>query len=434
MHVLPLSRFLFWFAIFFLIALTLRPWVQDLLIGYQAEPRVVTPRGDLAADEKTVIQIFESVSPSVVFITTTRQVLDLWTRNLMEVPRGTGSGFIWDARGHVVTNYHVIEGVQSAHVRLADQRTYDAVIVGASPEHDIAVLRIHVPVGLPQPVAVGTSGDLRVGQKALAIGNPFGLDYTLTTGVISALDRSIRAENGRIIDHLIQTDAAINPGNSGGPLIDSAGRLIGMNTAIFSPSGAFAGIGFAVPVDAVNRVVPNLIAHGRYLRPSLGVMADDEISTRLLESTGLAGVVVLRVEAESAAARAGLEGTQVTADGAVIVGDVILAVDDRPVTRVGELIDVLENYTIGDRVDLIVYRRGEVRTIPVVLGSSSTPAARRPRRTAPPLGSADQPREPLVQVLGLAPEGESSPASGAVSSTSVADGIRPLSQTRGGDL
>jgi S1-C subfamily serine protease len=401
MNALPLSRFLFWFAIFFLIALTLRPWIQDVLIGYQAEPRAVTPRGDLAGDEKTVIQIFESTSPSVVFISTTRQVLDLWTRNLMEVPRGTGSGFIWDARGHVVTNYHVVEGVQSAHVRLADQRTYDAVIIGASPEHDIAVLRIHVPVGLPPPVAVGTSGDLRVGQKALAIGNPFGLDYTLTTGVISALDRSIQAENGRIIDHLIQTDAAINPGNSGGPLIDSAGRLIGMNTAIFSPSGAFAGIGFAVPVDAINRVVPNLIAHGRYLRPSLGLMADDEISTRLLESTGLAGVVVLRAEPESPAARAGLEGTRVTADGEVIVGDVILAVDDRPVTRVGELIEALETYTIGDRVDLVVYRRGEVRTVPVVLGSSSTPAAGRLRRSAPPLGSLDRPGGSLVQAPGV---------------------------------
>jgi S1-C subfamily serine protease len=434
MNFLPLSRFLFWFAIFFLIALTLRPWLQDLLIGYQAEPRAVTPRGDLAGDEKTVIQIFEASSPSVVFITTTRQVLDLWTRNLMEVPRGTGSGFIWDARGNVVTNYHVIEGVQSAHVRLADQRTYDAVIVGASPEHDIAVLRIHVPVGLPQPVAVGTSGDLRVGQTALAIGNPFGLDYTLTTGVISALDRSIRAENGRIIDHLIQTDAAINPGNSGGPLIDSAGRLIGMSTAIFSPSGAFAGIGFAVPVDTINRVVPNLIAHGRYLRPSLGIVADDEISARLLESTGLAGVVVLRVEADSAAARAGLEGTEVTADGEVVVGDVILAVEERPVTRVGELIDVLETYTIGDRVGLVVYRRGEVRTIPVVLGSSGTPAARRPRHSAPPLGSVEQPRGLLVESLGVGTKGPIALPTGAGPSPTRAGAVGSLTQSRGGGL
>jgi len=380
MNILPLSRFLFWFAIFFLVALTLRPWIQDLLIGYQAEPRPITPRGDLAGDEKTVIEIFEATSPSVVFITTTRQVLDLWTRNLMQVPRGTGSGFIWDERGHVVTNYHVIEGVQSAHVRLVDQRAYDAVIVGASPEHDVAVLRIHVPVGLPPPVAVGTSGDLRVGQRALAIGNPFGLDYTLTTGVISALDRSIQAEDGRAIDHLIQTDAAINPGNSGGPLIDSAGRLIGMNTAIFSPSGAFAGIGFAVPVDTINRVVPSLIAHGRYIRPSLGILTDDEIGARLLESTGLAGVVVLRVEPESAAARAGLEGTRVTSAGELIVGDVILALADRPVTAVGELIDALEGYAIGDQVELVVYRDGEVRSVAVVLGSSGTPSVRRPRR------------------------------------------------------
>jgi S1-C subfamily serine protease len=370
MHGFPLSRFLFWFAIFFLLALAARPWLQDLLISYQAEPREITPRGDLAGDEKTVIEIFEAVSPSVVYITTTRQVLDLWTRNVTEVPRGTGSGFIWDDRGHVVTNYHVVEGARSAHVRLADQRTYDAVLIGASPEHDIAVLRIDVPVGLPRPLAVGTSEDLKVGQKALAIGNPFGLDYTLTTGVISALDRSIQAEDGRSIDHLIQTDAAINPGNSGGPLIDSAGRLIGMNTAIFSPSGAFAGIGFAVPVDAVNRVVPDLIAHGRYLRPTIGITADDDISARLLERLGVEGVVILRVEPGSAADRAGLEGTGVTSDGDVIVGDVILALDGKPVTEVGELIDLLENYSIGDRVELVVFRRGEVRTVPAVLGSN----------------------------------------------------------------
>ncbi|MEA3274868.1 MAG: trypsin-like peptidase domain-containing protein [Pseudomonadota bacterium] len=375
MSAFRLSRFLFWFAIFFLLALAVRPWVESLLISYRAEPREITARGDLAADEQTTIAIFESTTPSVVYITTTRRVLDLWTRNVMEVPRGTGSGLIWDEKGHVVTNYHVIEGVQSAHVRLWDQRTYDAVIVGASPEHDIAVLRINVPIARPNPVPVGTSHDLRVGQKVFAIGNPFGLDYTLTTGVISALDRSIQDEDGSVIDHLIQTDAAINPGNSGGPLIDSAGRLIGINTAIFSPSGAFAGIGFSVPVDTVNRIVPDLIVHGQYVRPTLGIVADDDLSERLLDEVGVSGVLVLRVQSGSAADRAGLRSTRVTSDGGIVVGDVIQAVDGKAVTTVGELIDALEVYAIGDRVELTVYRNGEAHAVSVVLGPSAPPSA-----------------------------------------------------------
>lgn len=389
MHASTLSRFLFWFAIFLLIALAARPWLEDLLVAYRAQPRAITPRGDLAADEQTTIAIFEAANPSVVYITTTRQVLDLWTRNLMEIPRGTGSGFIWDERGHVVTNYHVIEGARSAHVRLWDQRHYDAVMVGASPEHDLAVLRINVPIARPAPVSIGTSHDLRVGQKVLAIGNPFGLDYTLTTGVISALDRSIEADGGGTIEHLIQTDAAINPGNSGGPLIDSAGRLIGINTAIFSPSGAFAGIGFAVPVDTVNRIVPDLIAHGRYVRPTLGITADDDVGERLLSEMGVSGVLVLKVQPGSAADRAHIKGTQVTAEGGIIVGDVIQAVDDNPVTGIDELIDALDTHTIGDRVELKVYRNGVTQTLPVVLGGSSPGTGEGLRRSGFPQTSAE---------------------------------------------
>ena len=367
-----LSRFLFWFAIFFLVALAVRPWVESLLVSYRAVPREVTPRGNLAEDEQTTIAVFEATNPSVVYITTTRRVLDLWTRNVTEVPRGTGSGFIWDEMGHLVTNYHVIEGAQSAHVRLWDHRNYDAVLVGASPEHDLAVLRINVPIARPRPVPVGTSYDLRVGQKVFAIGNPFGLDYTLTTGVISALDRSIQDEDGHSVDHLIQTDAAINPGNSGGPLIDSAGRLIGINTAIYSPSGAFAGIGFAVPVDTVNRVVPHLIEHGRYIRPVLGIMGDDDVSERLLAEMGVTGILVLRVHRGSAADRAGLRGTRVTADGEVIAGDVIQAVNGRSVASISELIDRLEDFEVGDRVELRIYRDGISETIPAVLGAGQS--------------------------------------------------------------
>jgi len=328
------------------------------------------PRGDLAADEQTTIAIFEAANPSVVYITTTSRVLDLWTRDISEIPRGTGSGFVWDTRGHIVTNYHVVEGVRSAQVRLWDQRMYEGVLVGASPDHDIAVLRIDVPTSPPTAVPIGSSHDLRVGQKVLAIGNPFGLDYTLTTGVISALDRTIQAGDGQPIEHLIQTDAAINPGNSGGPLLDSAGRVIGVNTAIFSPSGTFAGIGFAVPVDTVNRIVPDLIAHGRYMRPSLGITADDDISARLLDEIGIDGVLILKVAPDSAAHRANLRGTKVTRTGGLVVGDIIMAVDNEPVDGVDTLIDVLEDYKIGDQVILSIYRSGGIERIPAVLGAS----------------------------------------------------------------
>jgi len=249
MHGFSLSRGLFWAAILFLLVLTAGPWLERLWISSQAEPRAVTARGELAGDERATIEIFESVSPSVVFITTTEELMSPWTRNLTEVRRGTGSGFVWDDDGHVVTNWHVIADAQSARVRLADQRSYPAELIGASPEHDLAVLRIGVALARPHPVPIGTSADLKVGQKVFAIGNPFGFDYSLTTGVVSALDRTIYADDGAEIRRLIQTDAAINPGNSGGPLIDSAGRLIGINTAIFSPSGSFSGIGFAVPAD-----------------------------------------------------------------------------------------------------------------------------------------------------------------------------------------
>jgi S1-C subfamily serine protease len=280
----------------------------------------------------------------------------------------------------VVTNHHVIEGVGGAYVRMSDQRNYDAVLVGASPEHDLAVLRINAPPSRLTAIPVGVSADLKVGQKVVAIGNPFGLDYTLTTGVISALNRTIPTEAGGQIEQLIQTDAAINPGNSGGPLIDSAGRLIGINTAIFSPSGSSAGIGFAVPVDTVNRIVPQLIASGRYIRPSLGIVADDDLSERVLEEAGLSGVLVLKVEAGSPAAKAGIQATRAARNGDLILGDVIVAVDGKPVNSIGKLITVLEGYTIGDRVVLTVHRSGSEVQVQVQLGPgprATGPGARR---------------------------------------------------------
>ena len=206
--------------------------------------------------------MFEAARPSVVYITTQTRVVDLWTRNAFDVPRGSGSGFLWDDRGHIVTNHHVVAGASSATVRLSDGRDAAASLVGVSPAHDLAVMRIDVS-NAPAALPVGASAGVRVGQSAYAIGNPFGLDWTLTTGVVSALDRSLLSDDGRnVIEHLIQTDAAMNPGSSGGPLLDSAGRLIGVTTAIFSPSGGSAGVGFAVPVDTVVQVVPQLIATG----------------------------------------------------------------------------------------------------------------------------------------------------------------------------
>ncbi|WP_223296882.1 S1C family serine protease [Thiorhodovibrio frisius] len=338
------------------------------MIGFDAEPRVVTARGDLAADELATIEIFERVSQSVVYISTISEVALPWTRNLAEVRRGTGSGFIWDELGHVVTNYHVVAGASRAQVRLADQRTYAANLIGASQEHDLAVLRIAVPMAGPSPVMIGTSEDLRVGQKVFAIGNPFGLDYSLTTGVVSALDRTIVSEDGTEIRRLIQTDAAINPGNSGGPLIDSAGRLIGVNTAIFSPTGGFSGIGFSVPVNTVNRVVPQLIAYGRYIRPRLGIFADDDASRAVLKELGLSGVLVLRVESGSPADRAGLRATRLTAGGGVVPGDIIQSVNGRKLANMADLIEILEDFQIGDQVSLGLWRGGQTLELPVSLG------------------------------------------------------------------
>ncbi len=332
-----------------------------------AQPRTVSARGDLAADEQSTIALFEVAKDSVAFISTRQNVRDYWTRNVMSVPRGNGSGFIWDKQGHVVTNWHVIDGASEATVRLSNGRDYRAALVGASPDHDIAVLRIGVGFEPPPPVPLGSSADLRVGQKVFAIGNPFGLDWTLTTGIVSALDRSLPAENGRSIEHLIQTDAAINPGNSGGPLLDSAGRLIGINTAIFSPSGASAGIGFAVPVDTVNRVVPQLIANGRYLRPVLGIEIHAGLNDRLRKETGVEGVFVLGVQADSAAEQAGLRGALMRGDGGLDAGDAILAVGEHPVRNMDQLFAALDAHEIGETVTLRVWREGVEQEIELTL-------------------------------------------------------------------
>ena len=325
---------------------------QPALHDPEAVSRPVTARGDLAGDEQNTIDIFRNAAPSVVYITSIAVRRNLFSLNVYEIPQGTGSGFIWDRQGRIVTNFHVISDASRLEVTLADHSTWKASLVGAAPDRDLAVLQITAPAGKLQPITVGESKNLLVGQKVFAIGNPFGLDQTLTTGVVSALGREITAVTGRTIHDVIQTDAAINPGNSGGPLLDSAGRLIGVNTAIYSPSGASSGIGFAVPVGEVNRVVPQIISKGKVLRPGLGVTLANRSLTGEL---GLEGVLVLKVLPGTSAEQAGLRGTTQVGDG-LELGDIILAVNGRKVTDYDSLRDEVERYQVGETVALTLLR------------------------------------------------------------------------------
>ena len=332
------------------------------------DPRPVAPPATMASDELLTIDLFKKVSPSVVYITTLTQRMNMWTRNVTEIPQGTGSGFLWDDAGHVVTNFHVVRGASGAKVTLADHSTYDATLVGVAPNQDLAVLKINAPRDkLPKLPWIGRSSDLQVGQKVFAIGDPFGLDQTLTTGIISALGRTIESVAGTPIDNAIQTDAAINPGNSGGPLLDSSGRLIGVNTAIYSPSGASAGIGFAIPVDNVNRIVPQLIKSGKVSRPDLGAVFDERLNQPITARTGIQGALVLGVNENSPAAAAGLKPTQ-RIGGQIVLGDVIDQINGKDVRSVAELNALLERYSAGDVVKLRVLREGEHVEVAVTLG------------------------------------------------------------------
>jgi S1-C subfamily serine protease len=329
-----------------------------------AIPRAVAPRGDLSSGEKSIIGLFRQASPSVVHITAITVQRDLFTLNLYQIPEGTGSGFVWDTNGDVITNFHVIQNADAAQVTLADQSNWKARVVGVAADKDLAVLRIDAPAHRLRPIPVGSSKDLQVGQSVFAIGNPFGLDQTLTTGVISALGREIESVTRRPIQGVIQTDAAINPGNSGGPLLDSAGRLIGVNAAIYSPSGASAGIGFAIPVDTVNRIVPELIRYGKVIRPGIGVqVAEDQIAEQL----GVKGVLVVDVRAGSAAAKAGIRPTRREASGRVRLGDVIVAVEGTKVDSPNDLFLALEKYKVGDTVNVSLLRDGKTVQTKVTL-------------------------------------------------------------------
>ncbi len=319
----------------------------------KAELRKITPRARLLPSEVANIQLFERATGSVVHITNIATRQDWFTLDILKIPQGTGSGFIWDKQGHIVTNFHVIEGGHEFLVTLADQSTWKAKVTGYEADKDLAVLEIGAPRSKLTPIPLGRSKDLRVGQSVFAIGNPFGLDHTLTTGVISGLGREIQSVTRRPIQDVIQTDAAINPGNSGGPLLDSAGRLIGVNTAIYSPSGTYIGIGFAVPVDTVNRIASQLIAYGRVIRPGLGItMVPDKTVQRL----DMEGVVILEARPGSAAEKAGLRSTQRTRRGQIILGDVIIAIDGEPVTGSNDLYRILDHHDVGDEVTVTILR------------------------------------------------------------------------------
>jgi 2-alkenal reductase len=322
-----------------------------------SQPRIVEPRGELANFEKATIEIFNRTSPSVVYIFTENAVRGFFGTS--EIRQGAGSGFLWDRDGHVVTNFHVVQGAERIHVRLDTGEALEATYVGGSQDHDLAVVRLRSRPPQIYPIPVGTSGDLQVGQAVFAIGNPFGLSRTLTTGVISALDRRLPTAVGREVVGVIQTDAAINPGNSGGPLIDSAGRLIGVNTAIISGSGNSAGIGFAVPADVVNQVVPQLIAHGKVPRPGIGIVV---LKEELTASLGVVGVVIDRVMPGSSADRAGLKGIDYRNR---LLGDVIIAVGDQEVNNLAEFVRAILGYDIGQSVRLSIRRGEQVRQVVV---------------------------------------------------------------------
>lgn len=330
-----------------------------------APQRAVQPRGDLSAAEQTTVEIFRRSAPSVVYITTLSVRENPFRRNVLEIPRGTGSGFIWDQKGHVVTNFHVLQGANAARVTLDDQSTWPASLVGYAADKDLAVLRIEAPAAKLQPLQIGASNNLVVGQHVFAIGNPFGFDHTLSTGVISGLNREIMSASNRPIQNVVQTDAAINPGNSGGPLLDSAGRLIGVNTAIFSPSGAYAGIGFAVPVDTVRRIVPELITHGKVMRPGIGIeIADQTLAERL----GIKGVLVLGIIAGSPAERVGLRPVRRDAQtGALVIGDVITSIDAEAVDDTNDLYRLLDRRQVGQSVKLGIRRAQQKLSLPLKL-------------------------------------------------------------------
>ena len=330
-----------------------------------ASAPVVTPPGKdaLLENERNTIDVFRATSDSVVFVTSTQWQRGFFGLSAAQVSQGTGSGFVWDHKRHIVTNYHVVAGSNVFSVSFSDGTTYEAKLIGADPHKDLAVLKLNASVPAPKPLARGSSKSLQVGQKVLAIGNPFGLDHTLTTGVISALGREMQSLMGTTIEDVIQTDASINPGNSGGPLLDSAGRLIGVNTSIVSASGQSAGIGFAVPVDTVKRIVPQLINEGRVRRVGIGVSL---ISDHRAREWGVEGVIVREPIPGGPADRAGIRKLEVNRRGDVYV-DVIVGIDGVRVRSYDDLYRALEEREAGERITLNYLRGGREEKVELIL-------------------------------------------------------------------
>ena len=333
------------------------------LLNANAESRAITPRGDLAADELSTIELFEQVSPSVVHVTSVAILQNAFNMDVREMRAGTGSGFVWNNEGHIVTNLHVIRDGQGAVVTLADNSNHSARLVGFDSANDIAVLKIDVPPGALTPISIGESSKLKVGQKVFAIGSPFEFDHTLTTGVIGGLNRTFGTDSGTI-HNAIQTDAAINPGNSGGPLLDSAGRLIGVNAAIASESGGSHGIGFAIPVDLVNVAVPDLIRTGSISRPWLGVVIREDYAIR---QKPMPGVHVEQVVSDGPADKAGILPIRRGENLETLAGDRILAINEDPIRTARDLLDLLTQYRAGDTVTVTILRDGQQRDLSVML-------------------------------------------------------------------
>jgi S1-C subfamily serine protease len=350
-----------------LTTLTATPAEAAPVLAADTQSRAIRPPGPgaLLEDERNTIDIFEAVAPATVFVTQTQLVRDFWSHQAHEVPAGSGTGFIWDDQGHIVTNNHVTHGARGLTVTLHDGSAYEATVVGVEPRKDIAVLKIDAPASVLSAIQLPAKSDRpAVGQKALAIGNPFGLDHTLTTGVISALGREVLGFGGVQIRDMIQTDASINPGNSGGPLLDSGGNLLGMNTMIYSQSGQSAGIGFAVPVSTIRRIVPQIIETGQAEQVGMGIrILQDEVARRL----GVRGVVVQDVVPGSPADKAGLRGLSSGPNGRIALGDVIVGIDDTPITSYGDLYNALDSRSAGDRARVRCLRDGQAREVSVSL-------------------------------------------------------------------
>jgi 2-alkenal reductase len=339
------------------------PYLTALWFSASA-PRTVAPRGNLAASEQASIELFKNVSPSVVHVFARAVSSSSLFSDDQETAVQSGSGVVWDTAGHVITNNHVITGTAQIGVRLSSGEFVEARVVGAAPNYDLAVLQLERTRSALRPIAIGHSADLQVGQNTFAIGNPYGLEQTLTSGIVSAVRRRLPQGNAREVKGMIQTDAAINPGNSGGPLLDSAGRLIGINSAILSGSGASAGIGFAIPVDMVNRVATELIRTGHVPLPGIGIVAakQDEAT-----SLGIDGVIIVRTLPDSPAAKAGIEG--VSANG--VIRDVVTQVNGKPIHSMDELASTFEDAGIGKQVTLTLERGGQARTVNVVVADIS---------------------------------------------------------------